>query len=49
MTFDLEEQLARCEVDSSGERQRAYTELETSLQEKEQVRGCYRGCLLGVW
>ena len=38
MNFDLEEQLARSEVESSGERQRAYTELETSLQDKEQVK-----------
>ncbi len=36
--FNLEEQLARCEAETSGGRQRAYSVLEIALQEKEEVR-----------
>ena len=38
MNFNLEEQLVRCETETNGERQRTYSVLEFSLQEKEQVR-----------
>lgn len=41
MNFDLEEQLVRCssDVDTGGEeqRKRAYTVMESSLEEKTQV------------
>lgn len=43
LNFDLEEQLVRCssaEVEER-ERERAYTIIESSLQEKEEVRGCW--------
>ena len=40
VNFDLEEQLVRCSPSESEERvrERAYTVLESTLQEKDQVR-----------
>ena len=43
LNFDLEEQLMRSNDEHGQKRQRAYTILEASLEEKDQV--CVCGCV----